>query len=94
MPAKPAAKAAAQSYKGEGEEEMVQVGSWYLLSGTFTVHASHPLKFTTGFHQVSYPAHAHEVPTRFQDAVGLERLGDSIHKLTFVADGVEHPVGY
>jgi hypothetical protein len=93
VPAKPAAKAALQSHRGEAEEVLVPVGSWYLHSGTFTVHAAHPLKFKTGFHKVSYFA-GDEEPMSIRDTAGLERLSDNIHTFTFVADETTHPMGY
>lgn len=99
MSVKPASTAAPQYNREGSEQEMVPVGPFFLYRGTFTVHASHPLKFTSGFHQFSYAAgyHSHdhgEMPTLIKDAAGLDRLGDKVHKFTFVAEGAKHSVGY
>jgi mannose-6-phosphate isomerase-like protein (cupin superfamily) len=62
---------------------MVSAGKAKVLDGTFTVHAGHALMFESGSHQYSiFEGQTTEVP--LEDAQGCARLGDGMHKLTFV----------
>jgi hypothetical protein len=86
---------AAVQYNTQGTEQeimMVPVRS-FLYRGTFTVHASHELKYTSGSHQFSIAA-GKEEPTPINEAAAYERLGNQIHKFDFVAEGAKHPAGY
>jgi hypothetical protein len=59
-----------------------------VFSGTFTAHAEHPLKFSTGHHQSSFFGFVNEDQgVSIEEAQGLPRLGDGVHKLQFVGEG-------
>jgi hypothetical protein len=75
---------------------MVKVLPAVVLSGTFTVHASHRASLDTGHHQYSSiaPDDATDAAGQpllqkvsVEEAKSLPRLGDGLHKLQFVGQG-------
>jgi hypothetical protein len=83
--AKAGAASTARSATGGSQE--VPVAAAVVFSGTFTVHAKHPLKFTSGVHQwsaffssISTPQYVNitDIPAT------VPWLPDGVHKLEFV----------
>jgi hypothetical protein len=93
MPAQPTSTASAQAHKARSEQEMVLVSPAFVYKGAFTLHASHPAKFKSGFFKFSFLFGLGQ-PTDITETEGLERLGDETFQFQFVGEGGSHSGQY